>query len=221
MKFWVRFNWFAPLGGRAEKGFERCVKVTKFAYNEKWRERDVAYSDLEEELKRRLYPLVCSLSRVCYPENRTGRPPKVDRAMAAFLAVAKEHGNENTYRELAASGWVEFLEISEVHYTTIHKAVKRVPPGLLEAAMRLFAERVSSGGMDCVIDATGIGIRRYEKEEYRGEERRKRQYAKLNGIWDADEKVFHAVDVLDGEAHEYNGSEEMYERVNTSVDKVF
>ncbi|KXB06452.1 hypothetical protein AKJ53_00175 [candidate division MSBL1 archaeon SCGC-AAA382F02] len=195
--------------------------VTKYEYNERWRRRDVAYKSLEEELKERVYPLLRSLARTCLPENGAGRPPKVDRAMAAFLAVAKEHGNENTYRELVASEWVEFLGIPEIHYTTIHKAVKRLPPGLLEAAMRLFAERVSSDGMDCVIDATGLGIRKYEKEEYREEERRKRQYAKLNSIWDADKKVFHAVDILDGETHEYNGSEEMYERVNTPVDKLF
>lgn len=141
--------------------------------------------------------------------------------MAAFLAVAKENGNENTYRELAASDWVDFLRIPEVHYTSIQKAIKRLSPWLLEAAGRMIAELVSGDEMDCVIDATGIGIRRYEKEEYRGEERRKRQYLKLNGIWDADGRVFRTVDVLDGETHEYNGSEEMYERVNTSVDKLF
>lgn len=141
--------------------------------------------------------------------------------MAAFLAVAKEHGNENTYRELAASDWVDFLRISEVHYTSIQKSIKRLSPWLLEVAGRMVAELVSADEMDCVIDATGVKIRKYEKEEYRDEERRKRQYLKLNGIWDVDGRVFHAVDVLKGRDHEYTGSEEMFGRLNTLVRKLF
>ncbi|KXB03578.1 hypothetical protein AKJ47_02000 [candidate division MSBL1 archaeon SCGC-AAA261G05] len=195
--------------------------VTVYEFNEKWRERDIAYESLEDELKRRVYPLLCSLDRVTRPDKRMGRPPKVKPAMAAFLAVAKECGNENTYRELASSRWVEFLGIKRVHYTTIHKAIKRLSPGLLEDAGRMIAELVSGGKMDCVIDATGMDIRKYEKEVYRGEERRKRQYLKLNGIWDAYRKVFHAVDVLEGKAHEYKGSQEMLERVRTPIGRFF
>ncbi|KXA92212.1 hypothetical protein AKJ66_04505, partial [candidate division MSBL1 archaeon SCGC-AAA259E22] len=79
-----------------------------------------------------------------------GRPPKITPAKAAFLIVVKERGKEITYRDLATSDYVKELGIPEVHYTTIHKAVKRLPPSLVEATMRIFGERVSKDGMDCV-----------------------------------------------------------------------
>ncbi len=87
--------------------------------------------------------------------------------------------------------------------------------------MKLFAERVSNAGMDCVFDATGVKIRKYEKKIHGGEERRERQGVKLNAAWDADERVFHASEVLDGEANEYPGSEDMFERIDTRIENVF
>ncbi|KXA96525.1 hypothetical protein AKJ39_04485 [candidate division MSBL1 archaeon SCGC-AAA259J03] len=161
--------------------------------------------------------------RVCYPwtEKGEGRPPKVTPAKAAFLIVVKERGKETTYRDLASSDYVEKLGISKVHYTTIHKAVKRLSSGLLETVMRLFGERVSKDGMDCVFDATGVRIRKYEIVIHAGEERRERQGVKLNAAWDADEKVFHASEVLKGKAREYPGAEEMFKRINTTIENVF
>ncbi len=94
---------------------------------------------------------------------------------------------------------MKFLGIAEIHYTTIQKAIGRLPSGLLITGMTVIAERVSGEEMDCVFDATGMKIRKYETREYVGEERRKRVYSKLNAAWDADKRVFHAVDVLNGE----------------------
>ncbi|KXA89980.1 hypothetical protein AKJ61_01730 [candidate division MSBL1 archaeon SCGC-AAA259B11] len=159
-------------------------------------------------------PMIC-------PDQGVGRPAKVTAAKAAFLVVVKEQGKETTYRDLASSDYVKKLGISKVHYTTIHKAVKRLPSGFLETVMRLFGERVSKEEMDCVFDATGVKIRRYEKKIHAGEERRERQGVKLNSAWDADEKVFHASEVLKGKAHEYPGSEDMFERINTPIENVF
>ncbi len=223
MKLWVRFNWFSPLGGRAEKNFERCETVTKFPYNENWKEKDRAYRNTDEELVDELYPVISSLIRVCYPwtEKGEGRPPKVTAAKAAFLIVVKERGKETTYRDLASSAYMERLGIPEVHYTTIHKAVKRLPPSLVEATMRIFGERVSKDGMDCVFDATGVRIRNY-KIVVRDEEKcRERKFVNLNAAWDADNKVFHASDVLKGKANEYPGAEGMFKRINTSIENVY
>lgn len=174
---------------KAPKGGEKCHRLQKF--NEKWHERDRAYENREKELVEDLYPLISSPVRVCCPnENGRRRPSKVTPAKAAFLTVVKEDGKETPYRKLASSDWVEVLEIEKVHYTTIHKAIKRLPSGLLESALRILGERVTNGKMDAVIDATGVKIRKYEIEEYRGEERRKRQDVKLNGIWDAMKRSF-------------------------------
>ncbi|KXA95741.1 hypothetical protein AKJ37_06620 [candidate division MSBL1 archaeon SCGC-AAA259I09] len=116
---------------------ERCEKVTQFPYNENWKERDRAYEDTEEALVKELYPVIASLARICYPDlgKGVGRPAKVTVAKAAFLVVVKEQGKETTYRDLASSDYVKKLGISKVHYTTIHKAVKRLPSGFLETVM--------------------------------------------------------------------------------------
>lgn len=183
--------------------------------------RDKAYENREKELVTELYPLIASLARLYCSKNKRGRPLKVTPAKAAFLAVVKEDGKETPYRKLASSEWVEVLKIEKVHYTTIHKAIKRLAPSLLESVSRILGERVTGGKMNAVIDATGVKVRKYEIKEYRGEERRKRQDVKLNEIWDADEKVFHAADVKAGDAHEYPGSEEMYNRVGTRIENFF
>ncbi|KXA95370.1 hypothetical protein AKJ36_00805 [candidate division MSBL1 archaeon SCGC-AAA259I07] len=178
----------------------KTEKVTQFPYNENWKERDRAYENTEEALVKELYPVIAPLARVCYPNPRkgVGGPAKVTAAKAAFLVVIKKQGKEITYRDLASSDYEKKLGISKVHYPTIHKAVKRLPPGFLETVMRLFGERVSKDGMDCVFDATGVKIRRYEKKIHAGRERRERQFVNLKAAWDADERVFHASEVLKG-----------------------
>ncbi|MCW3141056.1 MAG: hypothetical protein N2V72_02585 [Methanophagales archaeon] len=42
-----------------------------------------------------------------------------------------------TYRDLAESEYMEQLGLQGVHYTTIHKAIKRLPETFPEEAMRI------------------------------------------------------------------------------------
>ncbi|MDI6884574.1 MAG: hypothetical protein QMD00_05580 [Hadesarchaea archaeon] len=129
--------------------------ITKYGFNERWRDRDRAYRELPDALLERLFALISTLSDHLYPRKKgPGQPPKVGMKEAAFLAVIKEHHREMPYRELAASRYVKWLGIAGVHYTTIQKAIGRLPQRLLDEAIGALAELVSSGETDVVVDAT-------------------------------------------------------------------
>lgn len=104
---------------------------------------------------KRFFALISSLAeQICPRKKGPGQPPKVGPAEAAFLAAIKEHCRQMPYRELAASSYVKWLGIEGVHYTTIQKAIGRLPQKLLEEAIRKLAELVSAKEMDAVVDAT-------------------------------------------------------------------
>ncbi|MFH1821228.1 MAG: hypothetical protein ABH852_02135 [Methanobacteriota archaeon] len=129
--------------------------TTKYGFNERWRDRDRAYRELPDALLERLFALISTLSDRLYPRKKgPGQPPKVGMKEAAFLAVIKEHHREMPYRELASSRYVRWLGIAGVHYTTIQKAIGRLPQRLLDEAIGTLAELVSSEEMDAVVDAT-------------------------------------------------------------------
>jgi len=128
--------------------------ITKYGFNERWRDRDRAYRELPDALLERLFALISTIADRLYPKKRgLGQPPKVGMKEAAFLAVIKEHHREMPYRELAVSRYVRWLGIS-VHYTTIQKAIGRLPQRLLDEAIGALAGLVSSEEMDAVADAT-------------------------------------------------------------------
>lgn len=129
--------------------------ITKYRFNESWRARDRAYGELHEALLERLFRAITVLSeRLCPRKRGPGRPPKIGAKEAAFLAVVKEHHRQMPYRELASSRYIKWLGIAGVHYTSIQKAIDRLPKRLLDGTMRTFAEMVSSEEADCVVDAT-------------------------------------------------------------------
>lgn len=129
--------------------------MAKYGFNEHWHDRDRAYRELPDALLERLFVLISTLADHLYPNKRgPGQPPKVGMKEAAFLAVVKEHHHQMPYRELASSCYVRWLDIAGVHYTTIQKAIGRLPKRLLDEAIRTLAELVSSEEMDGVVDAT-------------------------------------------------------------------
>jgi len=129
--------------------------MAKYGFNERWRDRDRAYEELPDALLERLFVLITTLADRLYPRKRgLGQPQKVGMKEAAFLAVVKEHHHQMPYRELASSRYVRWLGIAGVHYTTIQRAIGRLPKRLLDEAIRTLAELVSSEGMDAVVDAT-------------------------------------------------------------------
>lgn len=196
-------------------------KTAKYSFNEYWRERDRAYGELPKAILEKLYAVISRLAGKSHPRGRGGRPPKVTQAIAAFLAVIKEHHREIPYRELAASKYVKWLGIEGVHYTTIQKAIDRLPDELLKEAARALAELVSSEGMDCVIDGTSISIRRYETRVVGMKERRVRQTVNLVLLWDAAKHVFHAISCLPGDAHEMRTLPELVDSVWVSIRRLF
>ncbi len=105
--------------------------MVKYGFNEHWRDRDNAYRRLPDAILEKLYAVISSLAEGRRPKRKMGRPLKVDLAKAAFLEVIKEHHREMPYRELAVSKYVEWLGIKGVHYTTMQKAIGRLPDELL------------------------------------------------------------------------------------------
>jgi len=129
--------------------------LVKYGFNEHWRARDQAYNELTEALLKKFLAVLTVLSeRICPREKGPGQPPKVGHREAAFLAAVKEHHHQMPYRELAASHYVKWLGIAGVHYTTIQKAIDRLPKRLFDEAIRTFAEMVSSKEIEGVADAT-------------------------------------------------------------------
>jgi hypothetical protein len=129
--------------------------ITKYGFNEHWRDRDRAYRELPDALLERLFVLISTLADCLYPKKEgPGQPPKVGMKEAAFLAVVREHHHQMPYRELASSRYVRWLGIAGVHYTTIQKAIGRLPQRLLDEAIGTLAELVSSEEIDAVADAT-------------------------------------------------------------------
>lgn len=105
--------------------------MVKYGFTERWRDRDNAYRRLPDIILEKLYTVISSLAEGHRPKRKMGMPLKVDLAKAAFLAVIKEHHREMPYRELAVSKYVEWLGIKGVHYTTMQKAIGRLPDELL------------------------------------------------------------------------------------------
>jgi len=128
--------------------------MVKYGFNKHWRARDKAYEELQEALLERFFAVIAVISEQLRPRKKgPGRPQKIGAKEAAFLAAVREH-HQMPYRELASSHYVKWLGIAGVHYTSIQKAIDRLPKRLLDEAMRSFAEMAGSREADCVVDAT-------------------------------------------------------------------
>ncbi|MDI6884573.1 MAG: transposase [Hadesarchaea archaeon] len=66
-----------------------------------------------------------------------------------------------------------------------------------------------------------FGLRKYEVRIVRLEKIRVKQTAKLSLLWDAEKRVFHAVESLPGEAHEMNTLLPMVDSVRVKIRKLF
>jgi len=130
------------------------------------------------------------------PRGR-GRPAKVTPANAALLAAIRQQ-YAMTYRDLAASEYMEWLGLQGVHYTTIHKAIKRLPETFLEEAMRILAEMTSNSQITAIVDATIFTLSCYEERVVKLKETKARITVKLSTIWVADKHVFHGAKVIKG-----------------------
>ena len=118
---------------------------------------------------------------MCILPRGRGRPAKVTPAKAAFLAVIRQE-HAMTYRDLAASEWVKWLELRGVHYTTIYKAIKRLPECFIEEAMRILAEMTSGSPITAIVDATIFTLSCYEERIVKLKETKVRITVKLSAI---------------------------------------
>ncbi|MFH1821229.1 MAG: transposase [Methanobacteriota archaeon] len=66
-----------------------------------------------------------------------------------------------------------------------------------------------------------FGLRKYEVRIVRLEKIQVKQTAKLSLLWDAEKRVFHAVESLPGEAHEMNTLLPMVDSVRVKIRKLF
>jgi len=155
------------------------------------------------------------MPRKCGP----GRPPKLDPAKTAFLAVVREYRRMD-YRELAVSSYVRFLAL-RVHYTTIQKAIAKLPEWFLNEAARAFAELVSADEIESVADATEFSIPVYKEKWVGRHYTRVKRTVKLSALWDADKRVFHAFRCLDGDAHGSRTLLPMMREVRVRIRKCF
>jgi hypothetical protein len=85
-----------------------------------------------------------------------------------------------------------------IHYTTIHKAIKRLPEGFLEEVMRILAEMTSKSPITAIVDATMFTLSCYEERIVRMKQSKARVTVKLVALWDAEKHVFHSARVIKG-----------------------
>lgn len=178
---------------------------------------------MEKTILQCLYAALLSLSDRLLPRKSPGtpgRPQELGPAETAFLAIVREYHHQMPYRELASSRYARWLGL-HVHYTAIQKAIARLPEWFMEEAARIFADIVSSETIDCVVDATEIGIYKYETKDTIDGEKRVQETVKLSACWDADKRVFHGFQCLEGKAHGGKTLVPMVEGIGKKVRKCF
>ena len=130
------------------------------------------------------------------PRGR-GRPPRITPAKAAFLAAVRQF-HSLSYRALATSDYTRWLGLKGVHYTSIHKAIKRLPEDLFEEAIKILAEMTSNSPIIAIVDATIFTLSCHDERMARLKETKVRVTVKLSALWDAKTHVFHGVKVIHG-----------------------
>ena len=129
-----------------------------------------------------------------------GRPARLTLAKTLILLVAKQVYHA-TYRELAARRDIlEPLGLWGIHYTTIQKAVKRLPMSLLEVAILNLAVAVVKQPITAAIDSTGFGIHVLVREVRAMREVLEHANIKLHALYDAERLVFLMAAVTEGDA---------------------
>ena len=172
--------------------------MVKYSFNAGWRGRDAAYNNALRALLGVLFPLAAALH--AFRRKKRGRPARVTPAKALILLVAKQVYHA-AYRELAARRDIlEPLGLWGIHYTTIQKAVRRLPIGLLEAAILSLALAVVKEPITAAIDSTGFGTHVLVKEIRAMREVLEHVSVKLHALYDAERLVFLTAAVTGGEA---------------------
>jgi hypothetical protein len=201
--------------GEVEEG---CQTV-KYGFNGKWRARDRAYEKFDDALLHLLLLTLKELAQLLPRKQGPGRPPKLDPPKTAFLAAVREHYDMG-YRELASSRYVKFLAL-RVHYTSIQKAIARLPKWFIEEAARHFAELVCESPIEVVADSTGFSLMSYEVRVCGLERTRVAQTVTLSACWDAEKRVFLAFETMKGSAHAVNTLLPMMRRIDLPIVKCF
>lgn len=138
-------------------------------------------------------------------------------AKALVLLVAKQVYHA-TYRELAARRDIlEPLGLWGIHYTTIHKAVKRLPMGLLEAVILNLAVDVVKQPVTAAIDSTGFGTRVLVGEVKAMREVLEHANVKLHALYDARRLVFLMAAATEGDAADSPMLKPLIEAVTDAV----
>ena len=79
-----------------------------------------------------------------------------------------------------------------------HKAIKRLPDGLLEEAMKILAEMTSNSPITAIVDATIFTLSCHDERIVRLKETKVRVTVKLSALGDAKTHVFHGAKVIHG-----------------------
>ena len=114
--------------------------MVKYRGNENWRERNRAYREMPDARLKTYFVFLCTIEKALrlLPKRGKGKHPKVTPAKAAFLAAIRQY-HSLPYRALPASGYTKWLGLEGVHYTSIYRAIKRLPEGFQKEAMRILA----------------------------------------------------------------------------------
>ena len=68
-------------------------------------------------------------------------------------------------------------------YTSIHKAIKRLPDELLEETMKILAEMTSNSPIIAIVDATIFTLSCHDERIVRLKETKVRVTVKLSALW--------------------------------------
>ena len=122
---------------------------------------------------------------------------------------------------MAASGYTKWLGLEGVHYTSIHKAIKRLLEGFQEEAMRILAAMTSNNPITAIVDATIFTLPCYEERMVKLKETKVRATVKLSALWDAKTHVFHSVKVIEGVSRATSTFKHLVDGCKVKIRKLF
>lgn len=126
-----------------------------------------------------------------------------------------------TYRGLAASDYMKLLGLQGVHYTTIQKAIKRLPESFLEETMRILAEVTSKSPITAIVDATVFTLSCYEERIMKLKKTKVKATVKLSALWDAKTHVFHSAKVMNGVSRATSSFKHLVKECRVKIAELF
>ena len=164
----------------------------KHSYNQRWRLRDEAYGRWSSEWISLIAEIARTAQSLAHRDRRPGRAKLEPWQYVVLAAVREKEGLR--YRELPAVA--ERLFGVRVHYTAIHKGIKR--NGDLVALTASLTALLGGEAEELVVDSTKFSLDYHQLVEGK----RRRLTVKLVAGWDPLTHMFHVLLVAKGEVND-------------------